>query len=100
MSIDLINQVFAGTPASGDLQRGDVIVLVQHRDASQLTHQEANEIIKNSGGSVSFTIRRFLYIFFIDIHRFCTYKHFIFYPITSKSFLISLIHLLLLLSFH
>jgi C-terminal processing protease CtpA/Prc len=64
MSIDLINQVFAGTPASGDLQRGDAIVLVQHRDASHLTQQEANEIIKNSGGSVSFTIRRFLYIYF------------------------------------
>lgn len=54
----VIQRVFAGSPASGELQRGDVILFVQNHNASHLSHQEANEIIKNSGGSISFTIRR------------------------------------------
>lgn len=53
-----IQRVFTGSPASGDLQRGDVITSIQHRDASFLLHQEANDLIRNSGGSIQLGIRR------------------------------------------
>lgn len=55
----ILLQVFTGSPASGDLQRGDVITSIQHRDASFLLHQEANDLIRNSGGSIQLGIRRF-----------------------------------------
>lgn len=53
-------QVFAGSPASADLQRGDQILAIQNREASFLSHQEANDIIRGAGGSLMLSIRRFI----------------------------------------
>jgi hypothetical protein len=54
----VIQRVFQGSPASGYLQRGDVILNIQNRDANQLFHQEANEIIRKAGGSLQLTVKR------------------------------------------
>ncbi len=51
--------MFSGSPASGDLQRGDILLSIQNRDATHLLHHEANDIIKYSGGSMQLIIRRF-----------------------------------------
>lgn len=53
-----IQRVFAGTPASSDLMRADIITSIHNEDASFLFHQEANELIRNSGGSLVLGIRR------------------------------------------
>jgi len=54
-----IQRVFVGTPASSDLMRGDIITSIHNEDANFLYHQEANELIRNSGGSLYLGIRRF-----------------------------------------
>lgn len=53
-----IQRVFQGTPASSDLLRGDVITAIHNEDARFLQHQEANELIRNSGGSLTLGIKR------------------------------------------
>lgn len=53
-----IQRVFSGSPASSDLQRGDILLSIQHRDAAHLLHNEANEIIRCCGGSLQLGIRR------------------------------------------
>ena len=50
--------MFTGSPASSDLQRGDILLNIQSRDAANLLHHEANDIIKYSGGSLQLIIRR------------------------------------------
>jgi C-terminal processing protease CtpA/Prc len=56
--------VFAGTPAAVELYRGDVIVNVQGADTSSMTHQEAQELIKNAGGTLNMLIKRFIFFNF------------------------------------
>jgi hypothetical protein len=53
-----IQRVFTGSPASSDLQRGDIITSVQNQDTANMLHQTANEIIKSCGGSLQLNIRR------------------------------------------
>lgn len=53
-----IQRVFVGTPASTELMRGDIITSIHNEDASFLFHQEANELIRNSGGSLVLGIKR------------------------------------------
>lgn len=53
-----IQRVFAGSPACSDLQRGDIITRINNRDATNLLHNEANELIRSSGGSISLGIKR------------------------------------------
>ncbi len=53
-------KVFTGSPASSDLQRGDILLSIQNRDAANLLHHEANDIIKYSGGSLQLIFRRYL----------------------------------------
>ena len=53
-------QVFAGSPADGELHRGDQIVAVENYDASEMFHKQAQELIKKSGGSISLRIRRYV----------------------------------------
>ena len=53
-----VQRVFAGSPAAADLQRGDTILAIEHRDAALLYHNQANELIRNSGGSIHLAIRR------------------------------------------
>ena len=57
-----IQRVFPGSPASGELLPGDIIVSIQNRDACYLLHGEAEELIRKSGGSVHLTIRRFAHL--------------------------------------
>ncbi len=53
-----IQRVFTGSPASTDLQRGDIILSIHNRDTSHILHQEANDLIRNSGGSLNLAVRR------------------------------------------
>lgn len=53
-----IQRVFAGSPACSDLQRGDIITRINNRDATHLLHNEANDLIRSSGGSLNLGIRR------------------------------------------
>lgn len=53
-----VQRVFPGTPASSDLLRGDMITSIHNEDATFLYHQEANELIKTSGGSLQLGVKR------------------------------------------
>lgn len=53
-----IQRVFQGSPAASDLLRGDVITAIHNEDARFLQHQEANDLIRNSGGSLTLGIKR------------------------------------------
>lgn len=53
-----VQRVFAGSPASSDLMRGDIILSIHNEDATYLFHQEANDIIRTSGGSLQLGIKR------------------------------------------
>jgi C-terminal processing protease CtpA/Prc len=57
----LIAKVFQGSPASVDLQRGDIILRVQQRDVKQMHHYEAVELIENAGGSLQLTVNRYTF---------------------------------------
>ncbi len=59
-----IQRVFSGSSAATDLQRGDVILAINNRDASMMFHQEADGLIRNSGGSIHLAIRRLFSLFF------------------------------------
>ena len=73
-----ILQVFVGSPAEGELHRGDTIAAIENYDASQMTHKQAQDVIKGCGGSCSLRIRRgyvyaiycvySMYIYCIDIY--------------------------------
>lgn len=52
-------QVFFNSPAEGELQRGDVILSVNGRDTSQLTHVQALDLIKHSSGQLQLVIDRY-----------------------------------------
>ena len=47
-----------GSPASAELERGDYIITIHHKNTQNLTHQEANDLIRNSGGSIHLGIKR------------------------------------------
>lgn len=51
-------QVFSNSPAEGELQRGDVILAINGRDASTLTHKQAQDSIKFGGGQVELLVSR------------------------------------------
>jgi hypothetical protein len=55
----LLLKVFQGSPSSGYLQRGDVVLSIQNKDAKQLFQHEVNELIRKAGGSLQLTIQRF-----------------------------------------
>lgn len=44
----------------GDLRRGDVLVKINGRNCSEMTHREAAELIKNAGTTISVVVRRYL----------------------------------------
>lgn len=54
----IIQRVFQGSPSSGYLQRGDVVLSIQNKDAKQLFQHEVNELIRKAGGSLQLTIQR------------------------------------------
>jgi hypothetical protein len=67
-----IQRVFAGSPACVDLKRGDMIVAINHRDASNMLHNDANDLIRSSGGSLNLGIKRF-YLFFFSLFFVCLF---------------------------
>lgn len=52
-------QVTAGTPVHGELQKDDIILEIQNCDAARLTHKQAQDMIRNSGGSMLLRVRRY-----------------------------------------
>lgn len=52
-------QVFSNTPAEGELQRGDRILLINARDTKSLTHKQAQDQIKFGGGQIELDIERY-----------------------------------------
>ncbi|CAL1543367.1 unnamed protein product [Lymnaea stagnalis] len=54
----VVQRVFSNSPAEGELQRGDVILSINSRDASQLTHKQAQDLIKHGGGQVQLIVNR------------------------------------------
>jgi len=57
--------VAIGSPVEGELQRGDVILEIQSQNATNMTHGQAQDAIRNSGGSLSLRIKRLKQIFFV-----------------------------------
>lgn len=55
-----VQRVFVGSPADGELHRGDVIESVQNYDTSNMMHKQAQDLIKQAGGSLSLMVRRSL----------------------------------------
>jgi len=54
----LIQRVFTGSPAEGELHRGDIIIAIENYDATGMLHKDSQEMIKSSGGELNMTIRR------------------------------------------
>ncbi|KAI0227430.1 hypothetical protein LSAT2_022110 [Lamellibrachia satsuma] len=52
-----VQRVFVGSPADGELHRGDVIVAIDNYDATNMVHSQGMDLIKNAGGSLSLRIR-------------------------------------------
>jgi len=53
-----VQRVFTGSPAEGELQRGDVIIKINNTDVGQLNHKEAQDIIKTPAGQLVLNIQR------------------------------------------
>ncbi|ELU07187.1 hypothetical protein CAPTEDRAFT_98150 [Capitella teleta] len=53
-----IQRVFAGSPADGEVHRGDIILAIDNYDVSQMTHKSAQDIIKKGGGSLALRVKR------------------------------------------
>ncbi|GAB1609123.1 uncharacterized protein LOC115231207 [Argonauta hians] len=54
----LIQRVFPNSPAVGYLQRGDILLSINGKDASALSHKEAQDIFQSAGGQIPLLIRR------------------------------------------
>ena len=53
-----LKKVFTGSPAAGELQRGDILLAIEYKDTSFMLHQQANDLIKHTGGSLHLSVRR------------------------------------------
>ena len=53
-------QVFVGSPADGELQRGDVIVSIEGRQTGYMVHKQAQDIIKAAGGTLELCVKRYV----------------------------------------
>jgi len=51
-------QVTVGTPVFGELQKDDIILEIQGCDTARLTHKQAQDMIRNAGGSMLLRVRR------------------------------------------
>ncbi|XP_029657139.2 uncharacterized protein LOC115231207 [Octopus sinensis] len=51
-------QVFPNTPAAGYLQRGDILLSLNGKDAGGLTHKQAQDVFQFAGGQIPLIIRR------------------------------------------
>nr|KAG5695105.1 hypothetical protein BaRGS_015081 [Batillaria attramentaria] len=50
--------VFSNSPAEGELQRGDLILAIGGREGQELTHKQAQDLIKFGGGQIQLVIQR------------------------------------------
>lgn len=53
-----IQRVFLGSPSEGELHRGDLVLKIGDRDTSRMTHNEATELIRNSGNNLNLVVQR------------------------------------------
>ncbi|KAL3193623.1 hypothetical protein MRX96_016969 [Rhipicephalus microplus] len=53
-----IQRVFLGSPSEGELHRGDMVLKIGDRDTSRMTHNEATELIRNSGNNLNLVVNR------------------------------------------
>lgn len=53
-----VQRVFANTPSERELQRGDIIVAINGRDTTNLTHKSAQDAISAGGGQIEFLVQR------------------------------------------
>ncbi len=51
-------QINAGSPADGNLHRGDVILEIDQKPISSMFHADALELIQRVGGQITFLIQR------------------------------------------
>lgn len=56
--------MFANTPSERELHRGDVIVAINGRDTSNLTHKQAQDAISGGGGQIELLVQRSAMTFF------------------------------------
>jgi hypothetical protein len=54
----VIQRVATGSPADGELRRGDVVNRISGQPAAELTHQKAHDMIKNAGSSITLVVTR------------------------------------------
>jgi hypothetical protein len=54
----VVQRVFSGSPADGQLQRGDVLVSINNQDVSRLQQKQAEEFIKTAGTNLSLVVKR------------------------------------------
>lgn len=52
------SQVQSGSPAQGQVLRGDIITKIRDYDARDLTHQDANNLFTSSVSSIPLVVRR------------------------------------------
>lgn len=53
------NQVSNGSPAEGELHRGDVVTQINGHPTSEMTHREGADMIKNAGTTISLVVQRY-----------------------------------------
>lgn len=54
----IIQRVVPGSPADGEVRRGDVLTKINSLPCAKMTHQEASEMIKNAGPTITITLHR------------------------------------------
>uniref|UniRef100_A0A1I8HHN9 PDZ domain-containing protein n=1 Tax=Macrostomum lignano TaxID=282301 RepID=A0A1I8HHN9_9PLAT len=54
----IVQRVFAGSPAEGQLQRGDILTGIENYDATCMLHSEAQELVRNGANTISLNVKR------------------------------------------
>ncbi|CAD5120925.1 DgyrCDS9480 [Dimorphilus gyrociliatus] len=56
-----VKKVEPRSPADGQLHSGDAILAIDGYDASQMTHAQAQQMIRNSGNTLQLTVNKGLF---------------------------------------
>lgn len=64
-----IKKVSTGSPAHNKLHAGDVIVGIQGNDCTHFTHQQANDLIRMSGSTLSLMVRKLVRAYKCNLYR-------------------------------
>jgi len=54
----VVQRVFSGSPADGQLQRGDMLMSINNTDVSRMQQKQAEEFIKTTGNSLNMVVKR------------------------------------------